>query len=894
MRSCHPYSILHLHAEGAVAITHKPASDGQVKPHFFYQSPKATGSLEMALKRFFGESRKDYVYINLVSEAASLQTFADFSLIKEPDAFAQVLEANSGIAEKDCDVQFLESDNAELFEGRSSLLANCSKRSDFLRAQALASELGFENFELFNNTLSISGALADWRNESQSQDSVAILEIGTNSSTITISSPEGILGSRKIPVSIQDIAESIQNKLQLKFESAALLLFYNGIFDFSQHQAGIAENFSQKLTPVLKELGAKFSVQIDRLLISTIPPSYGWFSKEVSIALGLKGFSSSDFSFLKNLPLFGDSANNPGFIGLAYCAHSQPGKQSWMAPMGMQVVSVACKMSQGFTVGLPVEETIEPPTQKVNQPQNSLIPNEIEDASSVEEPVPFFEEGSVKEFLNESTDVFGESETEEVFFEEKTKEDPVQVITFKDQKTENPQPIEKKQFVSQLQEEESEKSKLGPIFGGIAALIIVGCGGLFYFLNAPKPIPVPVPKPVKELVKVEATSPYEAFKAEIKTIKENPIVEVAKIEEPKQILPPVKAKIEKAPEVESVNLIEIAEVEAPPAAPLGSLFIDTTPAGATVWINGNHEGTSPVTVDQLQFGAFSIELKLDGYISKLLDVTVESTDSQIVKTDLDLPVGTLEVSTTPEGVSFDLVSVEGLDRIIFSGVSPVTIPDIKEGDYEVQFSREDWDDYSESVTVQYNETSRVDLVYPEGWVMITSNPDNASVFEKGVFLGKTPLRIKGLKVGQKTFTVRQSGYEDTELTTDVVTQSEQHLKAELLNWDREVNHKDLDHIPVQTKGGLSSLNRLVGNSSHRFLVEFVINAEGKPEKIEVLETTYLRAHDRLINDISDWEFEPGIRKEHPVKTRVRIPVILGDVAKLPPVVELARAEEIEE
>jgi hypothetical protein len=133
-----------------------------------------------------------------------------------------------------------------------------------------------------------------------------------------------------------------------------------------------------------------------------------------------------------------------------------------------------------------------------------------------------------------------------------------------------------------------------------------------------------------------------------------------------------------------------------------------------------------------------------------------------------------------------------------------------------------------------------------------------------------------------------------ELTTEIVTQSEQNLKAELLNWDREVNYKELDHVPVQTKGGLSSLNRFVGSASHRFLVEFVVNAIGKPENIEVLETTYLRAHDRLINDISNWEFEPGIRKEHPVKTRVRIPVILGDVAKLPPVVELARTEEVEE
>jgi hypothetical protein len=588
MRSCHPYSILHLHAEGAVAITHKLGSDGRVKPHFFYQSPKATGSLEMALKRFFGDSRKEGIYINLVSTAASLQTFKDVSLIKEPDAFAQLLEANSGIAEKDCDVQFLESDNAELFEGRSPLLANCSKRSDFLRVQAIASELGFESFELFNNALSMAGAVADWREVSQSRETVAILEVGTNSSTITISSPEGVLGSRKISISIQDIAESIQNKLQLKFESAALLLFYNGIFDFSQHEQGIAEFFGEKLKPVLKDLEVKFSVQIERLLISTLPSSYGWFGKKVTAALGLKGFSSTDFGFLKDLSLLGDCANNPGLIGLAYCSHSLTGKQTWMAPIGMQVISVACKMSQGFAVAQSIEDTIAPSTEADQSSQNLSTPQEIKEASPIHKSVPFFEEDSIDDFVKHSADGFDDSESEAVIFEETSKEEAIEVITFKEPEAEKPQPVRRKQVVSQLQEDKPEKSKLGLIFSGIAALIIVGCGGLMYFQNAPKPIPVPKPRVAKEIVKVEATSPYEAFKADINTIKETPPAEIVTIPEPKPKPPtPVNETVQKA-EIVTVDLIELAEVEiqeieVPEAEPFGILFIDSTPAGATVF-----------------------------------------------------------------------------------------------------------------------------------------------------------------------------------------------------------------------------------------------------------------------------------------------------------------------
>ena len=89
------------------------------------------------------------------------------------------------------------------------------------------------------------------------------------------------------------------------------------------------------------------------------------------------------------------------------------------------------------------------------------------------------------------------------------------------------------------------------------------------------------------------------------------------------------------------------------------------------------------------------------------------------------------------------------------------------------------------------------------------------------------------------------GFEDLEMSTKVVAQAEKNLEGELLSWDREVNYSQLDIPPTQIKRGLSNTQRLVGNNSHRFLVEFVISQEGIPEQIEVLETTYLRAHERL-------------------------------------------------
>ncbi|MCB1123626.1 MAG: PEGA domain-containing protein, partial [Verrucomicrobiae bacterium] len=446
--------------------------------------------------------------------------------------------------------------------------------------------------------------------------------------------------------------------------------------------------------------------------------------------------------------------------------------------------------------------------------------------------------------------------------------------------------------VSQVFEEEKERNILGIVFGSLVALFILG-GAAFLYFQSNRPVPAPVPVPIskkQEEIPAEAETPVEV--AAVEETQTSPQAIVRPAEEPEAAVESIDLFSNVPAETTSLTQIESEEPEI--HIPLGTMAIRSVPSGASVFVNGKSKGHTPLTIDELQFGQYSVEFKLEGYVPQLLDVSLNSEEVENVETQLQLPLGTLEIDTTPTGVSFEVISVSGLDRIIQSGVTPAKIPDVLQGDYEVVFKRDNWEDYSERVQVRYNDISHVDLVYPEGWLMITSTPDNASVFERGKFVGKTPLRLKGLKEGEKHYTIRHLGFEDYETSATIVAQNEAKIDAELLSWDREVNYNDLDVPPAQLKHSLTYTQRLVGSDSHRFVVEFVINKEGIPEQIEVLETTYLRAHERLIKDISKWEFEPGMRKDHAVKTRVRLPIILGDVAKLPPAVELARTEKEEE
>lgn len=909
MRTSHPYSVLHLHSEGATAIAQKFRPDGTLAPTFFYQSPKATGSLDMALKRFFEDAKKDRLYINVVSETPTLKSFNDATLLSQPEAFSQVLEAHSGIPTKDCNAIFLNTKDGGEYDGHSSLLVNCFKRSEFHRAQAISSDLGFESFELFSNTLCSLGALHDWRNEFGSNETVAVLEVGSTSSVATISLADGQIISKQIPVSIQDLAESIQKKLELKFESAALLLFYNGVFDFDQHKTAISAAFGEKLSPHLQNLAGQLGTEVERLLITSLPPSYSWINEEVPPSIGLKGFNPEEFYFLQDLTSLGDCASNTGFIGTAFCAHTKSNDHPWMVPLQMQSVEVASKLYSGLTSATspePITENPVAPQQQVTEPPAAPEPpvaeptapshteSQIFESSELEtfnpnpledEYNPITAEDNFNPLAPESApsitpkDPFEEPEPEE-YIVEPVSDDPIEVISYDEPKKDVP-PTPVVETSNSPENEEEKKAKLGLIITGIAALLMLSVGGYFFFKTETRaPAPVPLPTDVANVM----SEPEPFVDSPAKSLAD---AEATKSAHPLSPTPRNEAEIFELADAEPPAATPEVVVEEP-ILPTGSLLITSVPSGASLVVNGEDKGKTPATIEELQFGEYTIEYKYEGYVSEVLNVTVDDESQRTVNSDLRLPLGTMEIHTTPEGVDFKVISVAGLDRVIHSGTTPATVPEVLEGEYEVQFTRSSWDDYSEPVVVRFNEISRVDLVYPEGWVMISSIPDGAAVLEKGQFIGKTPLRLKGLKEGNKHYTLKMEGFEDLEVSTDVVAQSEKKIEGQLLSWDREVNYNDLDIIPTQLKRTLSNTQRLVGTNAHRFLVEFVISKEGVPQQIEVLETTYLRAHERLVKDISKWSFEPGMRKENAVKTRVRQAIILGDAAKLPPTVELAR------
>jgi hypothetical protein len=101
-----------------------------------------------------------------------------------------------------------------------------------------------------------------------------------------------------------------------------------------------------------------------------------------------------------------------------------------------------------------------------------------------------------------------------------------------------------------------------------------------------------------------------------------------------------------------------------PVAPSGSLSVTTSPAGATILVDGVQRGISPATIPGLLAGRHTVMLKLDGYQDFSAPVTISAGQTQTLTTTLSpATAGTAAASVPPQKKSPGFGTVLGLAAI---------------------------------------------------------------------------------------------------------------------------------------------------------------------------------------------------------------------------------------
>jgi serine/threonine protein kinase len=152
------------------------------------------------------------------------------------------------------------------------------------------------------------------------------------------------------------------------------------------------------------------------------------------------------------------------------------------------------------------------------------------------------------------------------------------------------------------------------------------------------------------------------------------------------------------------------------AAAVGNLLVRTTPDGATVFIDGERRGVTPLTVQRLPLGTRRVRVQRDGFAPEERQVALtQSRPSRSLDLRLTRPAtaaasgspsasaektGTLIVESRPTGAT---VLLNGRP----AGTTPVTIGTLAPGTYTVQLQLADFRPVTTTVRVVAGERARV-------------------------------------------------------------------------------------------------------------------------------------------------------------------------------------------
>lgn len=226
--------------------------------------------------------------------------------------------------------------------------------------------------------------------------------------------------------------------------------------------------------------------------------------------------------------------------------------------------------------------------------------------------------------------------------------------------------------------------------------------------------------------------------------------------------------------------------------------VGTSPPGATVLVEDEELGVTPVTVPVLA-GVREIVIRKDGYRTVRSMITaVANQPEQLPLIELQEAAGVLELISRPAGAA---VTVNGR----FSGNAPLELELVKDQSYDIRLSKAGYDTVSRTVTAGPARTLRFELKARRGVIKIISNPPDASLLVDGELIGNANREIELLAVPHR-LEVRKEGFESFVKEVTPKPGLPQQIEVSLLTPQQAV----LAATPKSVTTGQGLILRLVG------------------------------------------------------------------------------------
>jgi hypothetical protein len=262
----------------------------------------------------------------------------------------------------------------------------------------------------------------------------------------------------------------------------------------------------------------------------------------------------------------------------------------------------------------------------------------------------------------------------------------------------------------------------------------------------------------------------------------------------------------------------------PPFGPYGTIFVESSPPGAVIYVNGVNYGHAPATVSSLYPGTYTIVAKLAGFV----DFTTSTTISGPTRSSVYCPMipdntgNGLYVMSNPPRAS---IYLDGA----LKGVTPIMLSNAAPGSHALLVRLSGYDDWKSTVIVPPGGTRTIAAVLTENddnvirGINVSTKPPGAKVLLDSVEKGVTPVVLNNIASGIHILEIEYPGYNPWKST---VTVPESGLKEVSVNLTPEPAHIP-GWIKVFSRPGNASVT-LDGNYVGRTPVNNSLNLEEIP------------------------------------------------------------------
>jgi hypothetical protein len=207
---------------------------------------------------------------------------------------------------------------------------------------------------------------------------------------------------------------------------------------------------------------------------------------------------------------------------------------------------------------------------------------------------------------------------------------------------------------------------------------------------------------------------------------------------------------------ESVDVVADKEIVLTAALQLktGSIMIDSEPANATIYIDGEKAGTTPeIIVRPVTPDKYKVEIRKDGYNVWSGSMEIDADNEKSLNAVLQSKTGSIMIDSVPASATIYLDGKK-------TGTTPDTLMSATPGIHKIEVKMDGYEVWSKMVNVKADKNKALTAALQKmaGSISIESEPAKASIFIDGKEFGRTPAMRKSIDHGKHEVEVRMEGY----------------------------------------------------------------------------------------------------------------------------------------